>query len=214
MMVPVEWTTIYSWCAVLGVTVVGLSFLMGHTGIGDHGGGHDVGGHDVGGTGHDVSGGHDPPLPLFSPAVLSIFVGMFGIGGLLLHKVLGLQAVPVHVLGASGISLASGFGMAVTMRQIFKATEKNSLASFRDVVGREVEVLTAIRGRNLGEIAYTSGGSRQTLLARSATDADLSQGSRVHVLDVRDGIALVGERGTQPLVETRVAEGAGPETKR
>jgi hypothetical protein len=214
----VDWNNIYTGCFVLGLTVVVASFLLGHLGGGDHGGG----GHDAGG-GHDMAGGHDgdasghsgtdgadhghnPPLPLFSPGVLSVFVGMFGIGGLLLHKVLHVEGLAAHVLGASGLSLASGFGMAFAMRGILKATEHNSIASFRDVIGQQVEVLTAIRGRELGEIAYTSGGARQTLIAKSEAGVDFPQGAQVHVLDIREGIAYVGERGGQPLVGVRAAD--------
>jgi hypothetical protein len=192
-----DWTTVYTACFILGLTVVGLSFLVGH-----FGGGHDAGGHDLD-TGHDGAG-HDGGdhesshahglggLPLFSPAVLSVFVGMFGVGGLLLHRALHIQPPLIHFFGAAGISLTSGLGIAWTMRQIFRVAERNTVASFRDVIGQEVEVLTAIRGKAMGEIAYTSGGSRQTLIAHSSDGTDFAVGARVQVLDIREGIAYVG----------------------
>jgi hypothetical protein len=202
----VEWSLLYTACFALGLTVVVASFALGHVsgghGEGGHLNGHLDGGHLDGATdasGHpsDPHAEHGPSLPLLSPTVLAAFTGMFGAGGLLFHKALGIGSMPLHVLGAAGTSLVSGLGMAFAMRQIVKVAETNTLASFRDAVGREVDVLTPIKGRDLGEIAYVSAGSRQTLIARSADGADYATGQRVAVLDIREGIAYVGPPGTR-----------------
>src|SRR5689334_15744425 len=98
------WGAVYLGSFVLGGTFVLLSALLGKfAGMGDGGHGGDVSA--------DPDGGHDGGkigLPPFSPMVLSVFAGMFGAGGLILHRGLGIQASWLHVPGAATFSLASG----------------------------------------------------------------------------------------------------------
>lgn len=204
------WYAAYLACFVLGLTFVAISAAVGQFGGDAHGGGHDAGGHDAGGHHHDV-GGHDGgiPLPLFSPSVLAIFIGMFGAGGLFLLKVLGLTSPLLHVPGASAISLTSGFGVAWAMMKLMRYAESNTLASHSEVVGRAVEVTQSIRGAEWGEIAYEAGGARQTLVARGDGQTTFKQGDQAQVLAVEDGIARVGAVGS--LLEIKTTS-AAPET--
>ena len=203
-----EWSTAYMACFILGVTFVALSALVGQFGgHGDGGGGHDVGGHHVGGgevsggdaghgdTGHGDSAGK-VGLPLFSPTVLAVFVGMFGAGGLLLHRVLGFGSPLIHLGGAVGISGVSGVSVAWMMAKLLTGAETNAMATHREVVGQTAKVVAAIRGDELGQVAYTAGGTYQTLIARGAGGASFSQDEEVQVLEVVDGIASVGPVGS------------------
>ncbi len=175
-------------------------------------GGHDVGvGHDVAGHAHDFGGhghaGHDmadgvqgASLPLFSPTVLAVFVGMFGIGGLALLKGFGVTSPLLHVPGAAGISLGSGFSIAWLMMQVMRHAETNTTASHAQLVGRTVEVAVAIRGSEFGEIAYEAGGARQTLVARSEGGQTFQQGDAAQVIKVVEGVAWVSSPGSLPTV--------------
>ncbi|MHB8877830.1 MAG: hypothetical protein ACYC8T_29405 [Myxococcaceae bacterium] len=209
------WYTAYLGCFVLGVSFMALSLLVGKfggdadgggDGSGQDLGGHDmVGGGDVGDVSGDVSGGDSTHgsqghagLPLFSPSVLSVFVGMFGAGGLLLHKVLGISEPLFHAGGAGGISAVSGLSAAWIMMKLLIHAETNAMASHREVVGQEVEVVALIRGANLGQVAYTSGGAYLTLIACAEGDAVFAQGEKVQVLKVIDGVAHVGPVGSRP----------------
>jgi hypothetical protein len=187
------WSAAYLGCFLLGLTFVVLSLAVGHFGGDGHGAGHDGGGHD--GAGH-ADAGHDAelgiPLPIFSPSVLAIFVGMFGAGGLFLQKALGITSPAVHAAGAAAISLTSGFGMAFAMMKLMRHAETNSRARHSDVVGQEVEVTQSIRGGDPGEIAYVAAGSRHTLVALGDGITRFEQGDRVRVLEVVDGVARVG----------------------
>ncbi|HLL52302.1 MAG TPA: hypothetical protein VK447_02090 [Myxococcaceae bacterium] len=180
------WSAAYLGCFLLGLTFVVLSMAVGHFGAdAGHGdsGGHDAGGHD----------GFDVPLPLLSPSVLAIFVGMFGAGGLVLMHGLGITSPAVHSAGAAGISLTSGFGMAYAMMKLMRHAETNSRARHSDVVGLEVEVTQSIRGGEPGEIAYVAGGTRHTLVAQGDGVTTFAQGDVVRVLEVVDGgVARVG----------------------
>jgi len=234
-----DWSTAYLACFVLGLTFVGLSFLAGQFGghgtghdaghevgghdgdvgetgesTGGHGfGGHDTGTHDLSGHGHagTAHGGsdHDFGLPLFSPTVLAIFVGMFGGGGLMLLRGFGVTAPLIHVPGAAAISLGSGFGVAWTMMKLMRHAESNSVPTHAQLVGRTVEVVASIRGTEIGEIAYEAGGTRQTILARSVAGQSFAQGDAVQVARVVEGIAHVAPVGTvQPLEITTSMDGA------
>jgi membrane protein implicated in regulation of membrane protease activity len=185
-----DWSAIYLVCFVLGLSVVGLLALLGHFG----GGAHDGGGHDLA---HDMADGvQGAHLPLFSPSVLSIFVGMFGAGGLALLKAFGLTNPLFHVTGAFGISLTSGFSTAWLMVRVMRYAESNSIGSHAQLIGRTVEVLAAIKGAEFGEIAFESGGTRQTLVAKSDGGHSFAQGEAVQVARVVEGIAYVAPVGT------------------
>lgn len=187
-----SWETAYLGCFLLGLTFVTLSILVGQFGGDAHGGHGGHAGHDAGG--HHADGTHEGgiPLPLLSPTVLAIFVGMFGASGLILLRGLGVDLPLLHLPGALAGSTLSGLGVAWAMMKLMQHTEVNSLARHSDVVGREVEVTRSILGNEPGEIAYESGGTRHTLVAVGSGATRFTQGERVRVLDVMDGIAQVG----------------------
>ena len=166
---------LYTFCFVLGLTVVAGSWLFGHHG------GH--GGHA--GPGHG-----DASLPLLSPTVLAVFVGMFGAGGLLFSDVLHL-GWPWHLLGALGTSIVSALSVAFVMMKLFEHSETNSVSRFEELVGREVEVTVAMKGGDVGEVAFDAAGTRQTALARSASGEPLAAGARVRVARLVEGVLVV-----------------------
>jgi len=212
------WASAYLACFALGLTFVGLSLLAGQFGgdahghVGGHAGGHDVGhgaGHGVGhgaghGVGHDAGAhadSHDFPLPLLSPTLLALFIGMFGAGGLALLRGAGLTSPVLHVPGALAISATSGLSVAWLMMKLMRHAESNSRARHEDLIGCEAEVTLAIRGTEPGEIAYVAGGVRHTLTAHGDGTTHHAQGATVRVLTITDGIAQVGT-APSPLMES------------
>jgi hypothetical protein len=189
----------YLFCFVLGIAFVVLSAFLGKFGAGHGDAGHVDGAHvDTHAHGNHHGGG----LPLFSPSVLAVFVGMFGAGGLLITRVLGVESPLIHLPGALAFSAGSGLGAAWTMMKIFARAEVKSVASFGEVIGRSVEVIAAIRaGGEFGEIAYEAAGTRQTLIAKSADGSAFAQGANVQVLKIEDGVAYVAPVGTMPMLQ-------------
>lgn len=186
-----DWPTGYLGCFILGTTFVALTALVGQFG-GDSDGdaAADGGAHDMA---DGVAGVH---LPLFSPMVLAVFVGMFGVGGLLLMRGLGLLNPWLHVPGAAAVSLTSGVSVAWAMMRLMRAGESNSIGSHAALVGRTVEVTLSIKGPEFGEIAYQDSGFRQTMVAKSLDGRDFPQGTPVQVLQVVEGTAYVGPVGS------------------
>lgn len=179
-----SWQSLYLASFVLGLTFVALAAAVGHFGAAGHDGHAAHAGHAAG----DDSG---LPLPLLSPTVLAVFVGMFGAGGLALLRGLGFESPWIHFPGALACSAGGGLSVAWSMMKLMRHTESNSLGSHASLVGREVEVILSIRAGQLGEIAFEGGGTRQTLVARAGDERAFEQGERVRVLAVADGVALV-----------------------
>lgn len=213
---------VYLFCLVLGFTftVVGalLGSLVGGHGEGDSSGHGDAGGHDVG-AGHDgpefshsyeASAGDGPvghgdgdvaheagpmQLPILSPTVLSFFVATFGGSGLLYRQLLG-DRLWLHTPLAAATAAAGGFALAYVLWKITRVLDSNRVARTSDVLGTMVEVSVSVPKEGMGEIAYVSAGTRQTLSARSLDGREFKQGSQVKVLKVAEGVAWVGEAPT------------------
>lgn len=191
-----DWGNAYLGCFVLGATFVGLSVALGH-----------LGGDVSGGEADMADGVQGVHLPLFSPTILSVFLGMFGAGGLLLLHGLGLTSPALHVGGAAGISAVSGVGVAWAMARLMRRLDSNSIASHQELVGREVEVVLAVRDGRTGEIAYEASGTRHTMNARVEGGLAFAQGQRAQVLQVVGGTALIGPLGSrQPLQQVSVVD--------
>lgn len=198
---------VYLFCLALGFTFTVVGALLGGLL-----GGHDGGGHDAG-TGHDISGGEfeaahgadaghgdghvgiedgSMHLPLLSPTVLSFLVASFGGAGLIYRSVFGERPwihAPLAGVTAAAMALAMAFGIW----KITSTFESNRNARVTDVLGTLAEVSISVPKEGAGEIAYVSGGTRQTLSARSSDGKAHKQGQKVKVLRVADGIAWVSE---------------------
>lgn len=195
--------------------------LGGHHGDagGADGHGGDLGGHDLDASGGDVSTSHEISggdydadsggdvghgdgevghegnpmhLPLLSPTVISAFVASFGGAGLLFRQLIG-DVPALHVPLAGATAAAMGVGTAYLIWKITSSLDSNRLARLSDVVGTLAEVTVSVPKQGMGEIAYVSAGTRQTLSAKSADGGEYKQGSRVKVLRIADHVAYVGE---------------------
>lgn len=210
----------YFACLVLGFGFVAISALL--SGIGGHGdSGHDVGhdvghevGHDIGhgegdfaaGEGHDLGHGHTDAgpaegamhLPLFSPLVIASFLAAFGGSGMVYQKLLG-DRLWLHAPLAGATSLALGFAIAFAIWKLTTTFNASNVARITDALGTLAEVSVTVPKQGMGEIAYISGNTRQTLSARSADGLEHKQGTSVKVLRVEQGVAVVGEAPPGPV---------------
>ncbi|HEY3446941.1 MAG TPA: hypothetical protein VGK67_11285 [Myxococcales bacterium] len=194
-------------------------------------GGHDLdaGGHDLdASTSHEVSGGdyeadaagdaghgdgevgrEGSPmhLPLLSPTVISAFVASFGGAGLLFKQLLGDNPF-LHVPLAGATAMAMAVAMAYLIWKITSSLDSNRMARITDAVGTLAEVTVSVPKQGMGEVAYVSANTRQTMSARSVDGNEYKQGSRVKVLRVNDGVAYVGElpAGTMAAVGEPLSE--------
>ena len=139
--------------------------------IGGHFGGHVD--HTVGHTGAEVSDmGHEPGavdagvhMTPLNPVVVAIFLVSFGGTGLATMQLLAWTYASLAVAAPSGFVMA-GITFAV-FEKIFSMTQGSSEPSQQEIIGKQAEVITPIPENGLGEIAYTSRGSRFTGAARS-----------------------------------------------
>ncbi|MBI5546780.1 MAG: hypothetical protein HY901_23095 [Deltaproteobacteria bacterium] len=204
----------YFACFLLGFGFVAISALLsglsgGHGDSGHDAGGHEVGhevelGHDAGdfsaGEGGEVGHGHGSAgpaegamhLPLFSPLVIACFLASFGGSGMLFQKLLGDQ-LWLHAPLAAGTSLITGSAIAFAIWKLTSTFNSHRNARVTDALGILAEVSVTVPKQGMGEIAYVSGNTRQTLTARSADGREFKQGTSVKVLRIDNGIALVGE---------------------
>jgi membrane protein implicated in regulation of membrane protease activity len=145
----------------------------------------DVGGaHVDAGGGHvDASGGHEGSVhfsPL-SPVTIAMFLASFGGAGILLKKMLHLPVIAhVPLAALSGFAVA-GLLMYV-FHKIFSVTGASSEARESEVIGGEAEVSVPIPNHGLGEISYTTAGTRFTNPARTVDGKELPAHVKVKVV--------------------------------
>ncbi|MGC4115462.1 MAG: hypothetical protein QM765_12830 [Myxococcales bacterium] len=204
----------YFACFLLGFGFVLISALM--SGLGGHGDHGADGGHDLG-HGHDVEVGHDGEfaaghgdadvghgggdagpaegqmhLPIFSPLVIACFLAAFGGSGMLYRQLFGDNPW-LHAPLAAATSVALGFAIAFAIWKLTSTFNSARNARATDALGTMAEVSVTIPVEGVGEVAYVSGGTRQTISARSADGKEYKQGSSVKVHRLKDGVAFVGE---------------------
>ncbi|MBC8063398.1 MAG: NfeD family protein [Chlorobia bacterium] len=141
----------------------------------------------TGGADHDSD--HGFWLPFFSLRFYTYFFAGFGATGLLLHFL--TQTNPVAAAWISGmVGLVSGLGVAILIR-ILKITETSGSANDKDVLGKEANVMVAIRGSNPGQIRCTVRGDIIDFTAFSEELEPIEVGETVIVVAMEDGKAQV-----------------------
>jgi serine/threonine protein kinase len=147
--------TVYTTCALLGGTLLGLQFLMSLFGLGHHdvGGGevHDVGGADghLGDGDHDVT--HEAQVSLFAGILtfrtLVAAVTFFGLAGM---AAIAADATPFGSLSlALGAGAAALFGVGFLMRSLYRLKAEGTV-QIRRAVGQPATVYLPIPGRKTG----------------------------------------------------------------
>ena len=162
--------------AVVSGLLAGVFTDAGHAGVGGH--------VDAGHGGHGGAAGHGDGSVQFSPlspVVLAMFVASFGGSGLIFMKFLHWPFVlHLPVSAFSGLVIASI--VFAFFHKVFSITQASSESKAEEMVGQEAEVTVPIPHQGLGEIAYTSHGSRYTNPAQSADGKELPAQTPVKIL--------------------------------
>ncbi len=128
---------------------------------------------------------------LFSPAMLAIFLTIFGGIGYLCTQTPILRApvlnIPLSLLSA----LFVVFGVFVPLRRRMARWETTSHPTMYDLIGLIGESLSPISPNGFGTIAYEFKGIRRTALARNRTDKAIKRGAPVRIIDVVGNMLIV-----------------------
>lgn len=128
--------------------------------------------------------------PFLSPLAFSAMAAAGGGAGYLAR--LAGATPPVSLAWALPAGLVAGYGISGLIRWLHRGTR---VLPPTDIRGTLATVLARTGPDRVGEILYTSRGSRTSLPARSRSAELLEPGVQVVVLDVQDGIALVARPG-------------------
>lgn len=176
---------IYLICFFLGLGFAIISGLL--SGV-FSGGAEGVGELDLS---HDLdAGGHEGPsitgaegsvdFSPVSPVTIAMFIATFGGVGMILKKA-GLPGF-AHV----PLAAVSGFVVAGAVfyffYKVFSVTGASSAASVADIIGTEAQVTTRIALDQVGQIAYSVGGSRFTAPARAVDGKEIGSQSIVKIV--------------------------------
>jgi len=160
-------------------------------------GGHVKGGHTTArsGSGSRAKGGavsapHITVTDFLSPFTIAVFIGAFGLLGLIGRS--GLKLSPQASLGFSALSaMLVAMALVYTFVKVFLGSEGSSLVVLEECVGTEAEVLVGINPGRIGSIAYVDKGTRLTLPARADGDQAFGKGERVYICRLDGGTAWV-----------------------
>ena len=185
-----DWITIYWTCMLLGFIWLVVQVLLADFG-GDFGdidldpGALDI---DIDGGQLDsaeVLGAGEIHLSPVSPLIIAGFISFFGGAGIITENIVS-ENFPKIVIAL--IAIAAGFiGATIVwhlLTAIIRAVSGSSESKVAELIGQEAEVITPIRGANMGEIAYISRGSRYTAPARCLDKTDVERNSIVKIVRI------------------------------
>ena len=119
--------------------------------------------------------------------VLLGFVAMFGVGGLIGTRLLGLPTAPATVVGL--VSGVAGSSIVFAVFNFLKRSEAPGAFSLQDLVGSKARVAVAIPARRSGSVHVRAAGTSQELTATA--DTDIPSGEMVEVADVAGSVLVV-----------------------
>lgn len=177
----------YLICFFLGLGFAVVSALLSGVFAGGDGHMDASGAPDIHADGGLTDGGvHFMPL---SPVTLSMFLASFGGAGI-------ISAKYFHLPPQYQLPIAAGAGFAVSlvvgwlMFSLVKAASSSSTVRVADLIGLDAEVSISIPKDGMGQISYVRGG-RQTAVAKSVDNSDISMGSVVKIVKVVGNTYLV-----------------------
>lgn len=206
--------TIYWAGAIIGCGYLVFSAVTGHLGgLFDHdvgGAEHDVhvdvghgteavgdGGHVEGAAHAESDSGGAYAFTVASPAIISAFIGMAGICGLILSQA-GVGG-PLSLLVSCAVGMALAASALFGLNGLLERVQGSSHIRLADAANLEAEVITSVPEHGVGEIAFTAKGSRRTGPARAVDGAPIPRGARVVIVHYQDGCFHV-----QPTIDERL----------
>jgi membrane protein implicated in regulation of membrane protease activity len=175
-------------CMIAGLIYALLSAIFSGIFSG-HGDGATVG-DNVDATGEHSSIGGELQFSPLSPAVLAVFITIFGAVGLVCIRAAHLSALPAVSI-ATLSALGSAIGTYYIFRTLYRSTQGSSEATMSELVGLEAEVLTPLEGTKTGEIAYVQKGTRYTSMARSKDGSRIDSHASVKIVKVVGNLCVV-----------------------
>lgn len=181
--------TLYIVSLVVGGALVVLSLFGGDS---HHGGDHDF----HAGADHDADhgdGSQDVWIPFFSLRFWTYFAMTFGAAGLIL-TFLVKTAEPTAGMFAGATGLITGLLVSFGMRMLSKSDIDSSIKS-SEMMGKEAQVVVAIRPGQLGRVRISVKGEVLELLA-SSDDVDALEAGATAVIVEMDGdrVKVVGRK--------------------
>lgn len=125
-----------------------------------------------------------------SPFTVAVFIGAFGLAGLIARKGLRLSESASLDLALPAAMLLA-FAVVYVFVKVFLASEGSSIVSLEDCIGTEAQVLVGINSGRIGSIAYVDKGTRLTLPARADDGQVFGKGERVYICRMDGGTAWV-----------------------
>ena len=119
--------------------------------------------------------------------VLLGFVAMFGVGGLIGTRMLGLTTGPATVVGL--VSGVAGSSVVFAVFNFLKRSEAPGAFSLEDLVGATARVAVAIPARRSGSVHVRAAGTSQELTATA--DVDIASGEMVEVSGIAGSVLVV-----------------------
>ncbi len=169
---------------IVSAVVSGVLIILSLVGA-DHDHDHDFGG--GGDSDHETAGG--TWIPFFSLRFYTYFFAAFGLTGLLLTYFTDASSALTAWI-AGGVGLASGLLVAIFIR-LLRVSEASGGATDKDVLGKEGQVLVAIRGSSPGRIRCSVKGDIIDFFAVSEDQRTLEPGESVVVVSMDNGRAQV-----------------------
>lgn len=167
-------------------------FLGGLSGDGSDGGGDHAASGGDGSNGHgNGNGGHGQVhVSFFSPLFLSSFMLSIGaIGIITLH---GLRMSPrVSITSSFLLALMFAYGVSYAIISFFIKSQASGVIDSNKLVGTHAEVLTTVSSNSPGQIAYMTQSGRQTRLAKTEDQDEISHGNNVEIVKMLGDIAIV-----------------------
>ncbi len=178
---------------VLAIVGTGLAILAALSGHGDHdlSGEHGLG-HDLGTDVHthpgdfDHAGGDAEPsflhwMPFFSLRFWTFFAAATGLTGLGLTRFTVLKE-PATLIASLATGLVLGIAIALLYRAARSAIETSSSSSLQDLLGKEVEVTSAVRPGQTGRVRVMVKGDLIDVLAELEGQVALEAGQSAIVV--------------------------------
>lgn len=125
-----------------------------------------------------------------NPMVLAAGITVFGGTGILLDDYSPLPAAAIIVL-ALAFAVLTGALIGKYYIRPMKKSENSTAYSMNGLKGRIGEVLTAIPGKGCGEVLVKVGAGNTNQIAASFDGTDIQAGTRVVVVEVKDGTVYV-----------------------
>ncbi len=171
----------YIGCLSFGLIYSIVSLFIGHDGNSGHVG-HS-------GLDHSAQNGHeqgDSPS-IFNPLVIASAITAFGAAGTATTSGLGLTLLPSLFISLITAGLI-GAGIFYGIVKVMYRSQSDSTFSMADIPGCEVEVITPVPEKGVGEVVFSIMGERHNFPAKSLFGESFVRGELAIVHKVESGI--------------------------